>query len=248
MNCYLYGIVRAPGPQKDVGRLSGVGDPPGVPRLLQYQKLAAVVGHVPEGYTPEADGLRAMRRDMRAHTAVMNGLLEATTAVLPFGFGIVLPSESGVISRFLKPQQDLLVKYLDKLEGKVELRLRATYVEERVLAEVVAESPQFASGGSGRGGYQARIEVGRRVAAQLKLKQAEDESALVSTLRPFVREMILLEPTADLMVLNASILIDRAALPKFDRALERIASAQNGRIQFDCLGPLPAFSFVQIRL
>jgi gas vesicle protein GvpL/GvpF len=202
------------------------------------------------GYTPETGGLRTMRHDMRAHSALLNKLVEVMTTVLPFGFGIVLPSEAEVISRVLKPQHDVFVKHLNRLEGKVELTLRATYVEASVLAEAVAESPQLAQSGAGNRsrGYHAKIEVGRRVAARLKSKQAEDERALVAALRPFIREMILREPAADLMVLNAAILIDRAMLPKFDRALEKLAKAQYGRIRFDCLGPLPAYSFVDIRL
>src|SRR5438067_9305075 len=144
MNCYLYGVVRAPGPCKDLARLRGVGDPPGVPRLLRYENLAAIAGDVPGGYTPETGGLRAMRHDMRAHSAVLNKLVEVTAAVLPFAFGIVLPSEAEVISRVLRRQHDVFVKHLDRLEGKVELTLRASYVEASVLAEVVAESPQLA--------------------------------------------------------------------------------------------------------
>ena len=55
-------------------------------------------------------------------------------------------------------------------------------------------------------------------------------------------------PLTDLMVLNASFLVDRAGLSKFDRRLEKVSAEVGGQARFDCVGPLPPFSFVDLRI
>src|SRR5687767_14772581 len=101
MSTYLYGVVRAPSaPPPPPGKLKartskrgpaplperGVGNPPAPVRLVTHGDLAAVVSDVPDDYHAEAEGLRGMRRDMRAHAAVVNEWIASAT-VLPFRFG-----------------------------------------------------------------------------------------------------------------------------------------------------------------
>ena len=54
------------------------------------------------------------------------------------------------------------------------------------------------------------------------------------------------KPLNDLMVLNASVLVDRSDLPKFDRLLEKLQAAEGHRMQLDCVGPLPPYSFAKL--
>ena len=49
-------------------------------------------------------------------------------------------------------------------------------------------------------------------------------------------------------MLNASLLVSRKTLPKFDQALAQLSRASTGRLTFDCVGPLPPYSFVDLRL
>ena len=49
------------------------------------------------------------------------------------------------------------------------------------------------------------------------------------------------------MALNASFLVDRAKLKKFDRALGRLYDQLSHRLQLDCVGPLPQYPFVDAR-
>jgi hypothetical protein len=52
----------------------------------------------------------------------------------------------------------------------------------------------------------------------------------------------------ELMALNASFLVERAKLPAFDRELEAIHAEAGYRLKLDCVGPLPPYSFVDLRL
>lgn len=266
MSTYLYGVMRAPPtpkgqrkstvkgarktkrvapppPVPDFGH--GVGDPPGEVRLLRHGPVAALVSDVLVD-DMESQGVRALRHDMKAHAAVLNAAVRHVT-VLPFRFGILMPDDDWVIARVLAPQAERFAAYLDELEGAVELTLRGTYVEERVLEEVVTEDPKL-SPRRGAQSYQAKLETGRRIAAALQAKQRADERALLAIVRPLVRDVRLGEASSELVALNASLLIDRDALPRFDRALARLDEREGHRIRFDCLGPLPPYSFVEMRL
>lgn len=252
MPIYLYAIVRAgsvPG-----GLSSGVGDPPKGVEMLSHGEVAAVVSAVAPGEIG-GDDVRALRHDMKAHSAVLNRLVElGTPSVLPVRFGVVMPGPSALVERVLRPQQDVLLAHLDRLEGAAEVSLKVTYIEEKVLAEVVAQQPRIARrAGAARGGrpgeqYQSRIEIGRQVAAALRDRQERDSHWLLEALRPVVRDARAGKPGSDMTVLNASLLVDKKGLAAFDKALEKLNEQVKDVMRFDCVGPLPPYSFADLRL
>jgi hypothetical protein len=63
-----------------------------------------------------------------------------------------------------------------------------------------------------------------------------------------VRDVRVGKPLRDLMALNASFLVDRAELKKFDRVLEKLHAQVGHRLQFDCVGPVAPYSFVDLKL
>jgi len=207
------------------------------------------VSHVWAEEVSEED-VRSLRRDMKAHSAVLNRLAEEIT-VLPARFGVVLPDDHVLVQRFLEPQHDHLLQTLANLEGCVELTLRATYIENQVLREVVEQRPDLVGAGGGRSrsmAQESRIEAGRQVAAAIGELADADARWLLEALSPVVRDVQTRKPLTELNVLNASLLVERKSLKKFDRRLEEIYTRESNRMQLDCVGPLPPFSFVDLRL
>lgn len=253
-NVYLYGIVRwpVPGGLTALRTAAGVGDPPSSVRVIRSGDLAALVSDV-SAAGMSAQGVRGMRRDMKAHSSVLNALAAKVT-VLPARFGVVLPDEGALIAEFLDPRRRALEEFLEQLDGTVEVTLRATYIEEQVLRELVSARPELAAGRGARRGRSAsmatesRIELGRQIAAAIKDLQDQDARWLLDLLNPVIRDARIGKPLTDLMVLNASFLVGRAMLPKFDRTLEIATRETRDRMTFDCVGPLPPFSFVDLRL
>src|SRR5687768_5421102 len=103
MNAYLYGVVRWP-LDKHVKRAlgTGVGDPPAGVRALPHHSVAALVSNVSADEVSDTAGVRAMRRDMRAHNDVLNRITRHAT-VLPVRYGTVFPGEQAVIDHVLGP-------------------------------------------------------------------------------------------------------------------------------------------------
>lgn len=248
-NTYLYGIVRwpVPGGLKSLG--TGVGDPPRPVRAVRHRDAAALVSDV-SADEMSAEGARGLRRDMKAHSAFLNEAAGKLT-VLPARFGVVLPDEQTLIAEVLGPQYGAIADQLDRLEGMVEVSLKATYVEDEILRAIVAEQPELAGSRGGRSASMAqgaRLELGRRIAAAIQERQDQDGRWLIDALAPVVKDLRVGRALNDLMVLNASFLVERAGLARFDRALEQVTAQAGTQMRFDCVGPLPPFSFVNLRL
>src|SRR2546421_7416670 len=94
---YLYGIVRWPTPwakssdevSSEVG--AGVGDPPAAVEAVPDGTLAAIVSAIDPRTIGSAQGVRGLRRDMRAHANVLNKIVALGGSVLPAAFGLVFP-------------------------------------------------------------------------------------------------------------------------------------------------------------
>ena len=247
MSIYLYGIVSGNLPQDAHPATAGVGDPPRPVRILRHRALAALVSDVS---LPEvsSENLRLMRRNMKAHSAILNALVGRST-VLPVRFGVVFPDEPALIAKVLEPQRAVLKRYLAELEGAVEVTLKATYIEDRVLAQVVREQPQLVAHGRGmRATYQSKLETGRRIAAAIQSRRDREGQWIVDELRKTVRAIRINKTLSDLMALNASFLVDREGMSSFDKELERVHAQVGEYVKLDCVGPLPPFSFVDLRL
>jgi len=252
---YLYGVVRWPPPwaksPEAVGEAlgAGVGDPPRPVGAVVVKDVAALVSRVDPAGIGSGQGVRGLRRDMRAHSNVLNRVVALGGTALPAAFGLTFPQGDLLADRFLRPRHAALASHLARLDDAVEVTLKVAYVEGRAIEEVVAQSPDLARAmGRRTQSLDSKIELGKRVAQALRAKRDEDARRLLASLSPVVRDAKVSEPGADLSVLNASLLVPRATLPKFDKALEALSRAAAGRMQFDCVGPLPPYSFVDLRL
>ena len=84
--------------------------------------------------------------------------------------------------------------------------------------------------------------------AALQARRDQEGPWLVDQVRKAARAVKVNTPLTDLMALNASFLVERAKMPSFDKAVERVNSQVSDYIKFDCVGPLPPYSFLDLRL
>ncbi|MFG2124472.1 GvpL/GvpF family gas vesicle protein [Streptomyces sp. NPDC048710] len=123
---YVYAVCRPLGAPLQA-QLTGIGGAP--PALLHHHGLVVVVSTVPEGDFCE-EALRARRDDhdwlaetTRAHRGVIDALTTVTTP-LPLRPGTVFRDDSGVRT-MVEAREDDFRRVLDRLEGRVEWRVRA---------------------------------------------------------------------------------------------------------------------------
>jgi hypothetical protein len=185
------------------------------------------------------------------HAHVLERALELGP-VLPMRFGVVMSGPEEVRSRLLEDHAEELRAQLTEFAGKVEIRIRAVYDEEALMHEVVRGNPEIASlrdtvrAGSDDATYYDRIRLGELVAAGVERLRERDAEAIVDTLAAAALAVEVGDSTHERVVVQASFLVERDRLPKFDRIVDDIAGSYGGGIRFKYTGPLPPHSFVEL--
>ncbi len=242
---YLYCILRANQPFKLSTR--GIGEQGALVHAIVYRDLAAVISASP---IVEYD---SSRRNMMAHTAVLEEAMTDHT-ILPVRFGIVAPSTTAIREQMLERRYDELDRLLRRMEGRVELGLKAFWYEEVVYREIVEASPAIRQlrdrlvGKSAEETYYERIKLGELVEAAMKRKREEDAQHILKTLQPLALETCENTVITERMVLNAAFLVERAREPEFDRAVQQLDSEIGKRLMFKYVGSAPPYNFVNITI
>jgi hypothetical protein len=240
MAVYVYGIV---GATAEAPTGSGIGG--AELRLIAGEAAAALVSDLP------GEDLRFGREEAMTHARVLEDVLSHGT-VLPMRFGVVVADEEEVRDRILAGHAPELAEQLERLEGKVELAVRAVYEEEPLMREVVRRNPEIAHRREALRGqpedatYYERIGLGELVADAVERIRDSDVHTILEVLSPLALAVEIGQPDHERVVLSASFLVDREQLNQFDEALEEVAAGQAGRIRFKLTGPLPPHSFVEL--
>ena len=238
---YVYGIVSSGASVSPPA--AGVAG--AATRLVEGNGLAAVVSTVP------GERLRVRRRDLHAHLHALEEVFDQTT-VVPCRFGTVLPSEADVRQQLLEARGDELHSLFDRLEGRVQMNVKATYDEPEVLRELVASDPSIARARErakklGEAAYYENIRVGELVSAGLAARRGGDADRIHARLAPFAADVAAdAVDETNLIVMKVSFLVDRTLLDRFDAELESVAEAEAPVIRFESIGPLPPAAFVSL--
>src|SRR5699024_677550 len=130
---YIYGIL--PSQTELPAGLTGVDDDD--VELVIHGALAAVV----TALHPDAEvGTPA---NLLAHSTVLD-TIAVDTPVLPMAFGTVIPSEAELVQNVLQPNENEHSALLEQLTGSVQFTIRARYLRDEVLTDLVTENPDIA--------------------------------------------------------------------------------------------------------
>lgn len=237
MPTYIYAITSAEHPQSLEG-LSGVGEPAGPLRTVKTKTLSAVVSDAPED-------LRAKRRDLAAHQAVLEQLM-ADGATLPMRFGLVGPDDDSVAS-VLDENQDAYVQRLTELDGCLEYNLKVAREEEDLLREIIAGSEEISRlrevTRENPDAQEEKMRLGEQVSQEVQARHEADGKDLVDRLADGARRHVVAEPTQS-HFLNASFLVRRDDAAAFSQAVHEEAERRGDAYSLNLYGPLPPYSFV----
>ncbi|MEU6018884.1 GvpL/GvpF family gas vesicle protein [Streptomyces sp. NPDC047515] len=238
MAVYVYTIVARTHPQRLDG-LAGVGDPPAELRTVHAATLSAVVSDAPEG-------LRPKRRDLGAHQAVQERLMDDGT-VLPLQFGFTTTDDDAVRT-VLEQRAEQFLERLRTLEGCAEYNLKAAQDENALLRRILQESGEARRLNdeirSGRSSPELPLALGELVAQEVQEREGGAAAGIVESLRGFAREERAAQPRGD-DFLNVSFLVDREEEKAFLAAERGLAEELGSEYDLRLRGPLPAYSFVQ---
>ena len=236
---YVYGVVAAD--DRTEIQAAGVGGEKAEIRRVVLDGVAALVSDVPQGALVAA-------RDLRAHWSVLEEAAARTT-VLPVRLGTVMASDAAVADEFLAPNAERLAALLAELEGKVQLNIKGFYDEEKLLREVVQQTPQVARMRERVRALPAaatsydRIRLGELVSAEIDRRRARDAEMVMGGLELLAEASRAEPPTTRNGAVNAAFLVRRDRVDDFSEAVERLAAKLGDRIRIRYVGPLPPYSF-----
>ncbi|KAB2811467.1 hypothetical protein F9L07_06135 [Pimelobacter simplex] len=203
--------------------------------------LAAAVAPAPPPYA------RPGRAELLHHHAVLDALA-ARGATVPVRFGTIAPDRAGVVD-FLSEQHDRLAATLDALTGRRQLNLRATYVEDAVLADLVVSDPEIRAlrertrDVGEDASYPDRIRLGELVARGLAERGARDADVLLGSVEPLVADLRVRSEPAGTQLLDVALLVDDVRTPHLLDRLEELAEANHELIRLRLVGPMAAYDF-----
>jgi hypothetical protein len=239
---YLYCFFR--GTQPETFTTKGMGERGDPVVTIHYKDLGAVVSMSPES---EYD---SSRRNMLNHTKVLEEVMERHT-ILPVRFNTISPNPE-TLDRLLHARYDELIGELERMEGKIEMGLKALWYEGIVFEEILAERADIRQlrdslqGKSPEKTYYERIKLGEMVEDAVRRKRSLDEDMILSTLGPLAVETRASEIFGERMIVNAAFLVERARESELEAAIRAMDGEQTQRVLFRYVGPVPPYNFVNL--
>jgi hypothetical protein len=238
---YVYGIL--PGDVEIETGAAGVGDPPGEVRAVRYRDLTALVSDV------DLDRPLGRAEDLFAHEDLLDSSA-ADVPVLPLRFGAVLASDDAVADELLGQHYDEFTSALRQLDGHAEYVVKGRYVEQAVLADILAENPEAARLGDQirhadpDATRDQRIQLGEIVSVAIEARREADTRALGDAVSGRVTASVVRPPTHELDAVYAAFLVETGKAEGLRQAVERLAGEWQGRVDLRLTGPLAAYDFV----
>src|SRR5690625_1763625 len=189
--------------------------------------------------------------NLLAHSAVLDAIA-VHAPVLPMAFGTIIPSEAELIQNVLLPNENEHSALLEHFTGSVQFTVRARYLRDEVLADLVAENPDVArlretiAGTTETQPRQARIQLGELIVQAFDQIRPHHAEHIVTAIQPVVQQMQQREVGQVEDVVELAVLVSSDEVKRFEDALESVASELHARIDFQLLGPQAPYDFVGI--
>lgn len=238
---YLYGFTRSHLPLD--GNLRGLGDAP--VRLVCFRDVAAVVSdHSVRKLVP-------MRSNLEPHHRVVRQISLQHT-LIPAAFGHISNTQEEILDvmreNYLEIQQEL-----EELAGKVEMGIKLRWTAENIFAYFVRTDRELREFRDRifchrEPSLDEKIQIGSLFENKLNAERERLCSMLWATLGAAISDKRVSPPRDEKTICNAALLIETGRAKDFALALQTAAAHLDSNFTFEYSGPLPPYSFVNLRL
>lgn len=240
---YLYCIVPAtdPMPVLSASALDG-----GLVRAVRYHDLAVLAHACPS--EPYQGGEDEVHGWIAAHNAVVEEAWGCAGSVLPMSFDVIVrddaerSAEANLIG-WLAEHHAALRDRLQALEGRDEVGVQILWNSESLITSMANDAQAAEASARGRA-YFAHQQMRRQLREQLESKAQADSRRYLENLVALAEDVQVNKPRSvkgRQMVLNVSLLVARAAVPRVGEYLEGVIREPSVEVRFT--GPWPPYSF-----
>jgi len=241
---YMYCVIRNP----EFFGLGFAGVGGGKIHLVTFRKLAVVVSDSTLQDYP------ITRENTVTHQQVIEGVMREYSPVLPISFGTVAENGALIKEKILRAKQDELLDALNEVAGKVELNLKAIWLDMPAIFQMVAaENPELsrlkkALAGKTVGRDEA-IEIGKLVANGLAAKREQIRDEILAMFEDIIVEHKDTQLLGEQMIFNLAVLIPENKQKSFDKIVRDLDEKyKEENAYFKYIGPTPPFNFVKVSL
>jgi hypothetical protein len=241
-NMWIYGVVPA---DASLTELEGREGLPEV-WIVESGDLGAIVGTAPE------ESARGTRDQALAHARVLEAAV-VDAPVVPFRFGTEVEGDDEAVgAELLEPYRDELAQRLETVKDVVQMTVKASYDQQAVLRDIIRRDPELAAlqqqtrEGPEEVTQAAQAQFGELLYNAVEALREQHSGEILESLKP-ASVAATAEPIEnDFMVLNVPFLVNRSRREDFEEAVEQAADDGAELIQFELLGPMPAYNFMDV--
>jgi hypothetical protein len=235
---YLYCVTRKQSPLPDIRGLDGAPV-----RVVAHDEFLCFVSDT------DRETVELKKDAALAHERVLEHAMESAT-ILPFAFGHIVPSEDALRDELLSRHTDRLHAQLDTLDGKIEVNVKAFWLNLGAVLQRIAEKDE----------ELVRLKAKKRLTRDEQIRAGERATKALEAMRTtFAEDMItrVADCTvdhatrarfSDAMITNHAFLIPRSKLSEFDEHVNAMAASIDDSIKLSYIGPVPPFTFVDLRM
>lgn len=240
---YIYCVIRKP---KSFGLdLRGVGG--GDVHLVNSEKLAIAVSD-----SPVSEDYPITRENTVTHQRVIEEIMRLHSPVLPVSFGTVAESEQVLQEKMLRAKEDELLDTLAGIKDKIELNLKAIWLDmPKIFQKVAVENTEISRIKQALSGKMLRrdeaIEVGKAVAAAIESRREKIKEEILDLLKDIAVDHKETQLLGEQMIFNLAFLIPEKKQKTFDKIVRNLDEQYaDENAYFKYIGPIPPFNFVRM--
>ncbi len=195
------------------------------------------------------------------HQAVIERILAEHT-VVPVKFGSTV-RDAEEVRTILEEGYPQFKAALEAMGGKIELDVVALWRDLDSLLREIGEEDEIrgakaaiatrpacavAAGRPPEETREERVRIGKMVKASLDRRREKAAAEIVEALAGLALDMCPHAVADDWMILNTAVLVEKSREGEVGQALHALDSRYSGRLDFQCVGPLPPYSFSTVEI
>lgn len=242
---YLYGVTYSQPFAGDGTAFHAQGIAGRAVRIIRQGDLAAIVSDSP------SDQYDITHENVTAHESIVEETMSRAD-VLPVSFGTVANTDQEVQQRLLKRESDELHRQLGRIQNRVELGVKVLWEQDALFERIAADDSAIQNlrdqivGTTPEETYDIRIELGELIDAAIQQRRELDSQAILDALSPLAVDVRTNNVITDMMIVNASFLVDKNQVQAFTDKVNALRQANTGKVTFQYVGPLPPYNFVSV--
>jgi hypothetical protein len=214
---------------------------------IGYQDIAAVVSE--SAISDHTHLLRdALARLLVRHQMVVETVMSLGYTVIPLKLGTFANDEPEV-SEILRRGYRLIRAIHPQVASRIEVDVVTTWSDLTLILKEIAERSEIRQLKAELQANPAGVSVEDQMRLGVMVKKFLDQTRadlaqeIHTALKSHSADMREHDLMDDKMVSNAAFLLDRTRQARFDQTVKELDARFLGRLNFRCVGPLPAYSF-----